>query len=156
MRDRSPYRIATSPTKRLLLLGGVALVGALEGAAALGFGRAGQAGELGLVMGLVLVTLATVGALLGKKRSVTVDPEASTLTIEDTTRFGSNETAIPFSDIRELTIDAAPDGEAFDVTLRLSTGKRVSLFGNDFLGDRHDRAIMEARRRAVAERVGLA
>ncbi len=158
--NEASFRVSSNKTKQLLLLGGLALVGAIQILAFAGLRGVEDANVgAGFLLGVVIVGVAVVGLALGRSRSISVDAEERTLTIEDSSRLGSKRQTIPFGDVREIELDTSGEREggspAYDVVLTLRSGRKIHLFRGAFFDDRNDPRAMERTRALLLERIGL-
>jgi hypothetical protein len=102
----------------------------------------------GFLLGLLILTISTVMLLKGGKQTVTVDPRARRIILEDVSRFGKKTRRVSFDEIAEFFVDELGDKEGgsiqYFIIAKLKTGKKVSLFLGFFDG-RNDRSEMETR-----------
>lgn len=109
----------------------------------------------GFVLGLLMLGLSAAGLYLSTTRAVVIDPHCGLISIEDTNRVGQRKRSIPFKDVADAYVDQSGDREggsvAYDVMLKLKSGKTVSLFAGAIFDGRYDRAVMAERCRRIGQ-----
>lgn len=136
-------------TALLLLVAGIGLALTLK----LSVGH-GAMQSAGFVLGLLLMLLGAAGLYLGTTRAVVVDPNSGLISIEDTNRVGQRKRSIRFNDVADVSLGQSGErtgSVAYDVMLRLKSGKTVSLFTGAVFDGRHDQAVMAERCRRIGQ-----
>ncbi len=108
----------------------------------------------GFVLGMLLVAAGVAGLYLGTTRAVVIDPRTGFISIEDTNRVGQRKRSIPFKEVVSAYLNEMVDtsgGMAYDVMLKLKSGKTISLFGGAAFDGTHDRAVMAERCRRIGQ-----
>ncbi|WP_374595029.1 hypothetical protein [Aquabacterium sp.] len=137
-------------TAMMLALGSVGLALTLR-LSVLGHGATEAAG---FVLGLLMLGLSAASLYLSTTRAVVIDPHSGLISIEDTNRVGQRKRSIAFKDVADAYVDQSGDREgsvAYDVMLKLKSGKTVSLFAGAIFDGRYDRAVMAERCRRIGQ-----
>ena len=150
------WKIESNPGKQVVLGWIVLVVGLTLAIGFRGFDSSGLTNSLaGFLLGLLLLLIGTGTLLLGGKRTVSVDPEARRILIEDAARFRQKKRSIAFDEVDEVNVDSLGDKEggsiSYDVVLKLKMGETVSLFRPAYFEGTWDRSVMENRRRRLEE-----
>ncbi len=137
-------------TAAMLALAGIGLTLTVK----LGIGH-GATEAAGFMLGVLLLALASAGLYLGTTRAVVVDPKSGLISIEDTNRVGQRKRSIPFKDVADAYVDESGDREggsiAYDVMLKLKSGKTVALFAGAVFDGRYDQAVMAERCKRIGQ-----
>ena len=150
------WKIESNPGKQVVLGWIVLVVGLTLAIGFRDFDSSGLTNSLaGFLLGLLLLLIGTGTLLLGGKRTVSVDPEARRVLIEDASRFGQKERSIAFDEVGEVYVDSLGDKEggsiSYDVVLKLTSGEAVSLFRPAYFEGTWNRSVMESRCRRLEE-----
>lgn len=115
----------------------------------------GAAQTTGFMLGLLLMLLGAAGLYMSTTRAVVVDPNSGLISIEDTNRVGQRKRSIRFNDVADVSVGQCGNREdgsvAYDVMLKLKSGKTVSLFTGAVFDGRHDQAVMAERCRRIGQ-----
>jgi hypothetical protein len=107
--------------------------------------------KAGFILGVMVLVLGAAGILFQGKQSVTVDPMARRITIEDKTRFGRKKRTITFNEIVDINIGYLGKRSNFVncyyLVLKLKNGREYPLFppGRFYVGS-SDRAVVNGWR----------
>lgn len=111
------------------------------------------------LLGLILLFSGIYSLLANASRTVTVNPEKRRIIIEDRSRFKQNRNTINFEQIKEVYVNEEGDRESgsisYDVMLKLTSGKNISLFGAAFFDGRYDKNIMQSHCRQLRQYLNL-
>ena len=98
------------------------------------------------LLGLILLFSGVYSLLANASRTVTVNPEKRRIVIEDRSRFKQNRNTIGFEQVQEVYVTEQGDTDggsiSYDVMLKLTSGKNISLFGAAFFDGRYDKNMM--------------
>jgi len=103
--------------------------------------------KAGFLLGVMVLVIGAAGVLFQGKQSVTVDPTARRITVEDRTHFGRKKRTIAFSEIVEIGIGYLGKRSNFVncyyLVLKLRNGKEYPLFApGRFYEGSSDRAVV--------------
>ena len=99
------WRIESSPGKQAFIAWSILIVGLILAFGFRNFDSSGLTNSLaGFLLGLLLLLIGFAGLLMGGKRSVTVDPHARRILIEDVNRFGEKERSISFDEVGKVYV----------------------------------------------------
>jgi hypothetical protein len=144
------WRIESSPGKQLLIASIILVVGLILAIGFRNFDGLGLTNSLaGFLLGLLLLLIGFVGLLMGGKRSISVDPQARTILIEDENRFRQKNRSISFDEVGTVYVGRLGNREggsiSYDVVLKLKMGENVSLFRPAYFEGTWNRSVMESR-----------
>ena len=150
------WKIESSPGKQaahgwiILLVGMILTVGFRN------FDGSGLTNSLaGFLLGLLLLLVGIAALVIGGKRTVTVEPEARRILIEDVNRFGQKSRLISFDEVERVYVGSLGNREggsiSYDVLLKLKIGENVSLFRPACFNGTWSRSVMEDRCRRLQE-----
>lgn len=150
------WKIESNPAKQTVLTWSIVVVGLILIFGFRDFDGSGFTNSLaGFLLGILLLLIGVPGIFMVGKQTITVDPKACRITIEDATRFGKKIRTIPFEEIVELYISelgARSEGSvSYYVTLKLRSGKNYPLFFPSYFDGRWDRSAAESRCRRLEE-----
>lgn len=115
----------------------------------------GATESAGFVLGLIMLGVGAAGLYLSTTRAVVIDPHCGLISIEDTNRVGQRKRSIAFEDVADAYVGESGDrvgkSVAYDVMLKLKSGKTVSLFAGAMFDGRHDQAVMAERCRRIGQ-----
>jgi hypothetical protein len=151
--EMNTWKIESNRNKQTAMMLGLTAVGlVLTIKLTVGHGASETAGFL---LGLLMMVLGAVGLYMGTTRAVVVDPKSRLISIEDTNRIGQRKRSIPFKDVADAYVDKSGDRDsgsiAYDVMLKLRSGKTVALFAGAVFDGRHDQAVMAERCRLIGQ-----
>lgn len=144
-----PWEERSNPRAQLALAAGLAGVGAVLVVLARGMHDGNTVA--GFLLGVFLLGLGAVAMLTTGTQTITVDPRARTITVEDATRLRSTRRVVSFDEVAGLHVGYVgrrSSGVMFHyVSLALAGGGRVALFGpGRFFPGGSGRAAAERRR----------
>ena len=129
---------------------------------AIGFRDLGEFGSntmAGFMLGMLLLIIGVAGFLLSGPQTVTIDPKARRITVEDSNRFRTRKRHIPFSSIVDITIGYLGKGSNYVtwyyLVLKLRNGEDYPLFspGRFFEGG-SDRSTVMGWKQRLEEYLG--
>lgn len=144
------WKIESNPVKQTMLAWATAVVGLMLAFGFRNFDSSGLTNSLaGFLLGILLLLVGIPGIFMVGKQSITVDPKACRIMIEDTSRFGKKSRIIPFNEIVEVHVSSlgnrSEGSVSYYVTLRLESGKSFPLFFPSYYDGRWDRSVAENR-----------
>lgn len=107
--------------------------------------------KAGFLLGVLILAIGIIGILFQGSQTVTVDPAARRITIEDKTRFGRKKRTIGFNEIVDINIGYLGKRSNFVncyyLVLKLKNGTEYPLFapGRFYVGS-SDRAVVNGWR----------
>jgi hypothetical protein len=148
------WKIESSSGKQVTLGWIILLVGTILTVGFRNFDGSGLTNSLaGFLLGLLLLLVGIVALVIGGKRTVTVDPEARRILIEDVNRFGQKSRLISFDEVERVYVGSLGNREggsiSYDVLLKLKIGENVSLFRPAYFDGIWSRSVMEDRCRCL-------
>ncbi len=148
------------PGRQLALALGSAIVG-LALLAALHGGGVSRDAKAARLLGVVLIVIGVGAGLTAGTQTVTVDPQARSITVTDARLLGGTRTrTIVATDIREIGIGylgrSSNHVRTYYLDLKLRDGRNDPLFApGRFYPGSSDRPTVEGWRRRVAESLGI-
>jgi len=155
-----PWKIESSPGKQTALGWIILLVGLILAIGFRNFDSSGLTNSLaGFLLGLLLLLVGMTALVMGGKRTVTVDPQAHRILIEDANRFGQKNRMISFDDVERVYVGSLGNREggsiSYDVVVKLKRGENVSLFRPAYFEGTWNRSVMENRCRRLEEYIQM-
>ncbi len=116
--------------------------------------------KAGFLLGVMILVIGTAGVLFQGKQSVTIDPAARRITVEDKTRFGRKKRTIGFSEIVEIGIGYLGKHSNFVncyyLVLKLRNGREYPLFApGRFYEGSSDRAVVNGWKTRLDDYINL-
>jgi hypothetical protein len=153
------WKIESNPAKQTVLTWAVVLAGLVLAYGFRDFDASGFTNSLaGFLLGILLLTIGVPSALLVGKQTITVDPKACQIMIEDTSRFGKKNRIIPFNEIDSLHVSSlgnrSEGSTTYYISLKLRSGKSYPLFFPSYYDGRWDRSVAESRCSRLQEFLG--
>jgi hypothetical protein len=112
----------------------------------------------GFLLGVLLLVIGVPAILMVGKQTITVDPNARQITVEDNSRFGVKQKIIPFNEIVDLRVsrlgNRTEGSVSYYVSLKLTSGKNYPLFFPAYYDGRWDRSVAESRCSRLADYLG--
>ena len=148
------WKIESSPGKQVALGWIILLVGLILAIGFRNFDSSGLTNSFaGFLLGLLLLLVGIAALVMGGKRTVTVNPEARRILIDDVNRFGQKSRLISFDEVERVYVGSLGNREggsiSYDVVLKLKTGENVSLFRPAYFNGTWNRSVMEDRCRRL-------
>lgn len=153
------WRIESNPAKQTVLTWAIVVAGLALAYGFRNFDSSGFTNSLaGFLLGILLLIIGVPSILMVGKQTITVDPEARQITIEDASRFGTKSRIIAFNEIDDLHVsrlgNRSEGSVNYYVTLKLKSGKNQPLFFPSYYDGRWDRSVAESRCRRLQEFLG--
>ena len=150
------WKIESSPGKQVALGWIILLVGLILAIGFRNFDSSCLTNSLaGFLLGLLLLLVGIAALVMGGRRTITVDPEARRISIDDVNRFGQKSRLIPFDEVERVYVGSLGNREggsiSYDVLLKLKMGVNVSLFRPAYFEGTWNRSVMEDRYRRLEE-----
>jgi hypothetical protein len=116
--------------------------------------------KAGFLLGVMILVIGAAGVLFHGKQSVTIDPAARRIIVEDKTRFGKKKRTIGFSEIIEIGIGYLGKRSNFVncyyIVLKLRNGREYPLFApGRFYEGSSDRAVVNGWKTRLDEYINL-
>jgi hypothetical protein len=149
-------KIESSPGKQVALACIIVLTGSILAIGFRNFDGSGLTNSLaGFLLGLLLLAIGIGTLVFGGKRTVTVDPQARHILIEDVNHFSQKNRLIAFDQVDSVYVRSLGNREggsiSHDVILKLKVGGNVSLFRPAYFEGTWNRSVMEDRCRRLEE-----
>ncbi len=147
----------SDPVKQTMLAGGCAVAGAaLMIGSRLLEGAASSNSLAAMLLGLLLLVIGIAAYLRGGKQTITIDPAARNIVVEETNRLGTKSRVIGFGQIADTGIGFVGRTSTYVtfyyIILRLRSGENYTLFGpGRFFQGASDRSLMEQRRQLLEQ-----
>jgi hypothetical protein len=150
------WKIESNPGKQTLIAWIILVVGLILVIGFRNFDGSSLTNSLaGFLLGLLLLLIGFAVLLMGGKRSITVDPQAHRILIEDENRFRQRKRSISFDEVGKVYVSRLGNREggsiSYDVVLKLKAGDTVSLFRPAYFDGTWSRSVMEDRCRRLQE-----
>jgi len=153
------WTIESNPAKQTVLTWAVVVVGLILVYGFRDFDSSGFTNSMaGFLLGVLLLVVGLPGIFMTGKQTITVDPQARRILIEDTSHFGKKTRSISFREIVDISVSSLgnrSDGSvSYYVTLKLASGENHPLFFPSYYDGRWDRSVAESRCRRLAMYLG--
>jgi hypothetical protein len=107
--------------------------------------------KAGFLLGFLLFFIGATGFLVRGKQTISVDPEARQITVEDKTYFGVKRRSIRFHDVADVSVGYLGKKSnyvtQYYLVLKLSSGEEYPLFApGRFYNGASDRSVVEGWR----------
>jgi len=150
------WKIESNPGKQTLLTWAIVVVGLILVYGFRDFDGSGFTNSLaGFLLGILLLVIGVPGLFKVGKQSITVDPKACQIIVEDSSRFGAKKRIIPFSEITDLCVSSLGNRSegsiSYYVAVKLTSGKDYPLFFPSYYDGRWDESVAESRCRRLEE-----
>ena len=150
------WKIESNPAKQTVLTWSIVVVGLILIFGFRDFDGSGFTNSLaGFLLGILLLVIGVPGLFKVGKQSITVDPKACQIIVEDSSRFGAKKQIIPFSEIRDLCVSTTGNRSegsiSYYITVKLTSGKDYPLFFPSYYDGRWDESVAESRCRRLEE-----
>ena len=112
------WKIESSPGKQVALGWIILLVGLILAMGFRNFDSSGLTNSLaGFLLGLLLLLVGIAALIMGGRRTITVDPEARRISIDDVNRFGQKSRLIPFDEVERVYVGSLGNREGGSISL---------------------------------------
>jgi hypothetical protein len=154
-----PWVSKSRPGNQLALAAGSVLVGSIMMFGFRGFSSAGGDALAGFLLGVMLLVMGIAGMAVSAEQTVTVDPRARRITVQDSYFVGSRSRVIPFGHVVSVSIGYLGKASNFVrnyyLVLHLIDGSDYSLFApGRFFEGCSNRSTVEGWRQRLEEYMG--
>jgi hypothetical protein len=145
-----PWRTESSPAKQTRLTVIVLVIGLILMYGFRNFDDSGLTNSLaGFLLGVLLLLIAIPSLIFAGKQTITVDPKARCIFIQDVNRFRVKQRRILLSDVADVFVGRQGKRSSgmmtYYVVLKMKTGKTQQLFAGSYYHGRWDRSVAENR-----------
>ena len=153
------WKIESNPLKQTVVNWAVIAAGVILVYGFRDFDSSGFTNSLaGFLLGVLLLIVGIPALIMIARQTITVDPVARQILIEDESRWGKKVRSIAFHEIAEASVSrlgSRSDGSvSYYVTLRLVSGETYPLFFPAYYDGRWDRSVAEDRCRRLEGYLG--